>query len=265
MVKNIALILIAVIFAVSYLRYFEHKALYFPTSEIEYLPTVIGLSYEDVYIDTDDGIKLHTWFIPATDSKYTLLFCHGNGGNISHRIEKLDILNKLGLDIFIFDYRGYGKSSGRPSEKGFYKDVEAMYNYLVSKRRIEPKDIILYGESLGGAVAIELATKRKPKALITEASFSSTKDVAKELYPLFPTFIIWSKFDSLSKIKNITIPKLIIHSQNDDIIPFSHSLKLLEASPEPKRHLVLTGSHNDFFIDSRDLYASGIRDFLKGL
>jgi len=223
------------------------------------------LSYEDVYIDTSDGIKLHAWFIPATDSKYTLLFFHGNGGNISHRIEKIEILNKLGLDVFIFDYRGYGNSTGRPSEKGFYKDTESIYNYLVSKRRIDPKDIILYGESLGGAVAIDLATKKNIKALITESAFSSTKDVARELYPLFPTFIINAKFDSFTKIKEISIPKLIMHSKDDDVISFAQSIKLFKEAPKPKRHITLTGNHNDCFIDSGRLYSSSIRDFLKSL
>jgi len=265
MIKNIIIIFILAIFALGYLRHFEHRSLYFPTKEIECLPSVINLSYEDVYVDTDDGIKLHAWFIPAKDSKYTLLFCHGNGGNISHRIEKIDILNKLGLNVFIFDYRGYGKSTGRPSEQGFYKDTETIYNYLVSKRRIDPEDIILYGESLGGAVAVDLATGKKVKALITESTFTSTKDVARELYPLFPAFILWSKFDSFAKIKEINIPKLIMHSKDDDIIPFSQSIKLFDQAPEPKKHITLTGSHNDCFLDSGALYASGIHDFLKNL
>ncbi len=265
MIKNIIFIVIVIVFLVVYCRYFEYRSLYFPTKEIEYLPTVIGLSYEDLYIDTDDGVRLNAWFIPSQNSRYTLLFCHGNGGNIGHRVEKIEILNKLGLSIFIFDYRGSGKSTGSPSEKGLYKDAEAAYNYLVSEMKIAPDNIILYGESLGGVVAIDLASKRKPKALITESSFTSTKDVARELYPYFPVFLISAKFDCISKIKETNIPKLIIHSKNDDIIPFSHSLKLLKESHEPKKHLVLMGDHNSCFIDSMDLYKSGISDFLKDL
>ena len=265
MLKNIIYILIIIIFLLVYFRYFEHKSLYFPMKEIEYVPSDVGLSYEDIYLDTDDGVRLNAWLIPAENSRYTLLFCHGNGGNVSHRIEKVLMLNKLGLNIFIFDYRGYGGSNGRPSEQGFYKDARASYNYLVSEKGLSPDEIILYGESLGGAVAVELASKRKVRALITECTLSSAKDVAKVIYPFLPGFLISSKFDSTGKIKEIIIPKLIIHSQNDEIIPFGQSVRLFEAAPDPKKHLVLIGSHNTCYMDSKDLYTSGIRDFLEDL
>lgn len=265
MLKNIIYIVIAIIFVSVYFRYFEYKSIYFPMRDIELLPDAVGLSYEDVYLDTDDGVRLNAWFIPAGDSRFTVLFCHGNGGNISHRIEKILILNQIGLDVFIFDYRGYGRSNGRPSEQGLYKDVQAAYSYLVSEKGVSPERIIVYGESLGGAVAIDLAAKKSVKALITESVFSSTEDMTKVIYPFLPTFFISSKFDSVSKIKDVTAPKLIIHSHNDEIIPFNQSIKLLQASPGPKKHLVLMGSHNTYYIDSRDLYVSGILDFLQGL
>lgn len=265
MLKNIIFIFIAVIFIFGYFRYIERRTLYFPMKDIEMSPAVIGLKYEDVYIDAGNGVKLNGWFFPADGSNFTLLFCHGNAGNISHRIEKIGILNKLGLNIFIFDYRGYGKSNGKPSEHGLYKDVEAAYSYLVSERKIFPERIIVYGESLGGAVAIDLANKKTIRALITESTFSSSKDVAKMVYPFLPTFFISSKFDSVSKIKHITIPKLIIHSQNDEIIPFSQSKKLFGAAPEPKKHLLLLGGHNTCFMDSKELYVTGLREFLKML
>jgi len=265
MIRHIIFISVILVFLLGYFRYFEHRSLYFPTKEIEFLPSNIGLSYEDVYLETADGVRLNAWFVPSKTSRYTFLFCHGNGGNISHRIEKILILNQLGLDVFIFDYRGYGRSSGRPSEKGFYKDAEAAYHYLVSERKVSPDSIILYGESLGAAVAIDLARIEGVKALITEASLSSTKDVSRAIYPFLPTFLISSKFDSAGKIKDVNIPKLIIHSKNDEIIPFSQSIKLFEVSPWPKKHLVLIGSHNTCFLDSKDLYVSGINDFLKGL
>lgn len=265
MVKNIIYILVAVIFVAVYLRYFEHRSLYFPMEEIEITPEAIGLAYEDIYLVTEDDVRLNAWLVLAKDSMYTLLFCHGNGGNISHRVEKIAILNKLGLDVFIFDYRGYGRSKGRPSEKGLYRDAEAAYDHLVSQKGVSPERIILYGESLGGAVALDLAGKRNARAVITESTLSSTMDTARTIYPFFPTFLLSSKFDSSEKIKAIKIPKLIIHSKNDEIIPFSQSIKLIEASPEPKTHLVLMGSHNTCFLDSRDLYISGINEFLKDL
>lgn len=265
MIKNIIYIFIVMIFVLVYFRYIERRSLYFPMQDIELVPNAVGLSYEDIYLDTDDGVKLNAWLVPAKDSKFTILFCHGNAGNISHRIEKILLLNKLGLDVLIFDYRGYGRSSGSPSEQGFYRDVEAVYSFLVSKRNVSPDRIISYGESLGGAVAVDLASRRKTRALIVEATFSSAKDVARTVYPFLPTFLVSSKFDSARKIKKISIPKLIIHSQNDEIIPFSQSKKLFTVSKEPKRHLVLIGGHNSCFLDSKDIYISGIRDFLEDL
>ena len=265
MSKNIVYIIIVVMFLLGYLRYFEYRSLYFPMEEMEYTPADIGLSYSDEYVMTDDGMKLNAWLIPAKDSRFTLLFCHGNGGNISHRIDKIEILNSLGLDVFIFDYRGYGSSTGRPSEKGLYKDVEAVYEYLISEKKISPDRIILYGESLGGAVATHLALQRPVRALITESAFTSTPDMARELYPIFPAFFISSKFNILAKIKDVSVPKLIMHSKNDEIVPFGHSVKLFNASSGGKTHLVLRGSHNNCYQDSEDIYSSGIQEFLKRL
>ncbi|MFC1621754.1 alpha/beta hydrolase [Candidatus Omnitrophota bacterium] len=275
--KSIIYIIIGAAFILGYIRYFEYKSLYFPMKEIEIDPSAVGLNYEDVYFETEDGVKINAWFVPAGDSEYTLLFSHGNGGNISHRVEKILFLNGLGLNVFIFDYRGYGKSSGRPrtsrfapvrgrpSEKGFYKDIEAAYNYLVTEKNIPPERIIPYGESLGGPVALDLASKKKVRALITESTFTSTVDMARALYPVFPAFLMSEKFDSLNKIKDIKVPKLIIHSKNDDIVPFSLSLKLFNAAPEPKHHTILMGSHNSAYVDSKDVYLSGIREFLRDL
>ena len=265
MIKNFTYIFILIVFVIVYLRYFEHRALYFPTKEIEFTPEIINLSYEDIYFSTEDSIKLNAWFVPARDSRFTLLFCHGNGGNICHRIEKIKTLNALGLDVFIFDYRGYGKSDGRMSERGFYRDVSAAYEYLISERKISPDRIVLYGESLGGAVAIDLAARTHVRALITESTFSSTKDAAREIFPYFPVFLISSKFDSLDKIKNIKAPKLIIHSQNDEIIPFVQSEKLFNAAPEPKKRLILIGPHNSCYIDSEERYIAGIEEFLNSI
>lgn len=263
--KSIAYTIVAAVFIVAYLRYFEHRSLYFPTRELEIKPDSMGLRYEDIYFNAQDGTRLNAWFIPAKDSEFTILFCHGNGGNISHRIDKITVLNSLGPDVFIFDYRGYGKSCGRPSEKGFYRDADAAYNYLVSAKNIRPEKIILYGESLGGAVAIDLAARKEVRALITESTLTSTKDVAKAIYPFFPSFLISSRFDSAEKIKKVTIPKLIMHSQADEIIPFSQSRRLFELAPEPKKHLRLIGGHNTCYVDSKALYISGIDRFLKDM
>ncbi|MDP6685427.1 MAG: alpha/beta hydrolase [Candidatus Omnitrophota bacterium] len=265
MIKNIIYILIVAICVFGYLRRFEYKAIYFPANEVEFTPRDIGLDYEDVYIDTVDGAKLNTWFIPRDGAKYTLLFVHGNAGNIGDRIDKIELLHKLGLNIFIFDYRGYGKSKGIPSEKGVYRDAQAAYEYLISKKNVSPERIVPYGESLGGAIAIDLAYKEKVGALITESTFSSAKDMARVIYPRLPTFLILSKFDSVSKIKDIDIPKLIMHSKTDDVIPFAQSVKLFDEAASPKKHIILKGDHNSSHMDSRDEYRSSIKEFFEDL
>jgi len=263
--KNVLFLFAALIVVFAYIRYVEYRALYFPMREIEVFPDMAGLAYEDCGFTSRDGKKLHGWFLPNKDVKFTLLFCHGNGGNVSHRIQKLLMLSQLGLEIFIFDYRGYGKSQGRPSEIGLYMDAQAAYDYLVSKRGAEPERIVLYGESLGGAVAINLAISKNIKAIILEDTFSSVRDMARVTFPYVPAFLVSAKYDSVSKIKNISSPKLIIHSINDDIIPYSLSEKLFEAASEPKTFLKLTGSHNTAFLDSEVTYRSGIKEFINKL
>ncbi len=265
MFKNLIYLLLAVTFVLLYFRYIERRTIYFPMKDIEITPDAVGLTYEDVYFLTEDRIRLNGWFLPNKNARSVLIFCHGNAGNISHRIEKIQILYNLGLDIFIFDYRGYGRSQGRPSETGLYRDAETAYNYIVSVRNIDPAKIIVFGESLGGAIAIDLANKKKIKALITEGVFSSTRDVARIVYPFLPSFLVSSSFDSASKIRDIHVPKLIIHSLNDEIIPFRLSEKLFELAPQPKRFLKLMGGHNTSFLDSEELYRSRIAEFLKEL
>ncbi|MBU0759413.1 MAG: alpha/beta hydrolase [Candidatus Omnitrophica bacterium] len=261
--KNLVFIIIGIVFILAYLRYFEYRSLYFPTKDIEITPESAGLKYEDVYFMTRDNVKLNAWFVPSEGASFTLLFCHGNGGNINHRIEKISLLHSLGLNVFIFDYRGYGRSSGRPSEKGLYADAGAAYEYLTSQKKIPQDNIILYGESLGGAVAVDLASRKKTRALIIESTFTSTRDVAKVVYPFLPTFFISAGFDSTEKIKKIDIPKLIIHSRSDEIIPFNQSERLFKLAAQPKAHLKLVGGHNTCHVDSRDTYITGIGNFLK--
>ena len=247
------------------IRYLERNTLYYPMKEIVTTPGIVGLDYEEVYFKTDDNKRLHGWFIPNDDARFTIIFTHGNAGNISHRIEKIDMLHRLGLGIFIFDYRGYGKSEGRPSEKGLYKDVEAAYKYLTKKRGISGEDIIAYGESMGGVVAIHLAHKANVRAVITEEAFTSIRDMARTAYPFLPHFIFSSRFDALPKIKDVEAAKLIIHSIGDEIVPFRMGKRLFEAAGPPKKFLELRGSHNTAFLDSRKEFIAGIKAFLEDL
>ena len=242
-------------------KYVERHNIFFPMKEIEVTPQVIGLPCEEVYLETSDKIRLHGWFIPKEKARRTLLFLHGNAGNISHRLEKLATFYELGFNTFIIDYRGYGKSEGSPSELGVYKDGDAAYKYLTRERNIPKDKIILYGESLGGAVAIDLAAREDVKALITEEAFTSLKDMAKQVYPFVPGFVVSNKFDSLSKIGNVTCQKLIIHSINDEIVPFHLGEKLFNAAKPPKELLKIIGPHNTCFFDSVEEIKKGLAPF----
>ncbi len=258
---------IAVIFGLifGYVRYIELRSIFFPTKEIEFSPTDINLPFQDIYIDTEDSLKINAWFIPYNNAKYTLLFFHGNGGNISHRLDKIQLLRKAGVNIFIIDYRGYGASQGRPTENGLYLDARGAYDYLLNLRNIKPGQIILYGESMGTAVAINLASQVSIKALILEGGFSSARDMAKRYYPYLPAFLFSIRFDSLSKIKEINAPKLFLHSQDDEIVPFKLAQRLFKTASEPKQLVQLLGGHNNAFLDSENKYVSSIISFIGGI
>ncbi|MFH1845994.1 MAG: alpha/beta hydrolase [Candidatus Omnitrophota bacterium] len=247
------------------IRYIETHSIFYPMKEMIYDPSLAGLVYEDVYFNTGDNIKLNGWFVKNDNAEYTLLLFHGNAGNISHRIDKLAVLNDLDVNVFIFDFRGYGKSKGKPSEQGLYKDGQAAYDYLIKEKNIQPEKIILYGASLGAGGAIDLAKKVKVKALITESAFTSVKDMARIAYPIMPPFVFSSKFNAISKSKDITYPKLLIHSIDDEIVPFRLAEKLFNAASDPKKLLKLHGGHNTMFLDSEKEYKSGIKEFLEGL
>lgn len=247
-----------------YLRYIEKHTIFYPTKEIEFSPHEIGLDFEDIFFKTLDNVRLNGWFIPAKDARYTILFCHGNAGNISHRIDKLKFFKQLGCNVFIFDYRGYGKSEGKPFENGLYIDVKSAYDYLLS-RKINAAQIIGYGESLGGAVITDLAYKNKICALIVDSTFPRGKDMAKYIYPFIPYWVFSTRLDSASKIKSINIPKLIIHSLNDEIVPYALAQKLYRICAPPKEFLQVHGGHNSCFYESENLFRERITDFLNRL
>ncbi|MEW6008664.1 MAG: alpha/beta hydrolase [Candidatus Omnitrophota bacterium] len=264
-IKTIVFLIICLLFIFSYVKYIEKKSVFFPFSDIEATPKDLHLAFEDVYFNTQDREKLNAWFISAKDSQKILLFLHGNGGNISHRLEKISLFNSLGITIFIIDYRGYGLSTGRPTEKGIYLDAQAAYEYLLRQKSKRPEDIIVYGESLGAQAAVDLASKNKLAALILEEAFTSAKDMSAAIYPFLPTIFLSIKFDSVSKIKKISCPKLIIHSRNDEIVPFRLGKKLYDVALEPKEFLELLGGHNTCVFDSHDLFVAGIKKFLAKL
>lgn len=260
----ISLIAIIVLLAVS-VRYVESKSIFYPARSIAATPADISLPFEDVFIKTQDNVTINAWLVKSSPPRGTLIFCHGNAGNIGDRLEKILLFHQMGLNILIIDYRGYGKSQGQPSEAGIYKDAVAAYDYLLTRQDIDHSRIIGYGESLGGAVAVDLGTKRNLAALIIDSSFTNAADMAKTIYPFIPSFLLGTKLDSAAKARTITIPKLFIHSRADEIVPFRLGERLYQAAAKPKEFLELPegGGHNDLPPDAQEKMARGIITFLR--
>ncbi|MFH1242850.1 MAG: alpha/beta hydrolase [Pseudomonadota bacterium] len=252
------LCLIAFLFASFFLFYsrVENFFVFFPDSSFDLTPEALHLKYRDVFFGTEDRKRLHGWFFHQEKGSPVILFCHGNAGNISHRLDNIRLLLEKGLQVFIFDYRGYGKSSGAPSETGIYTDGQAAYDYLVQKVRFPPDKIVLFGRSLGAAVAIEVALTRAVKAVIIESGFTSTKGMAETMFPfnLF-SFLLPSNYNNLEKIARVRVPKLIIHGDADRIVPFKMGEQLFAASKEPKAFYALKGAgHNDSYVIGGEEY-----------
>ena len=242
---------------------FQSRFIFFPLRQIEATPAIIGLPYETVQFEAEDGVRLSGWFIPAEEAKHVVLFFHGNAGNISHRLESIALFHRLGLSIFIIDYRGYGQSEGSPSEDGTYRDAAAAWQYLTEERNIATDQIIIFGRSLGGAVATWLAHNHPPKALIIESTFTSVPDMGVRQYPFLPIRLLARiHYNSLERIPQINVPILIVHSSEDEIIPYSHGQQLFQAANEPKRFLQLRGGHNEGFIISGQHYERALKAFI---
>lgn len=261
----ILLFALATLLIVFYARWFEKSSIYFPYRGIETTPGDANMAYEDVYFEAADGTRANAWFIPAAGSaRATVLFCHGNAGNISHRLEIIRMLHSLGLNVFIFDYRGYGKSGGSPSEEGTYLDALAAYEYLRARDDVDKENIVVHGKSLGAAVAVDLATKVSAKAVIAESGFTSVPDIGKEIYPFLPMDLMTTiKYDTKSKIGRLDMPLLIIHSTEDEIVPYHHGKELYERATEPKELYSMKGGHNEGILVYSDEYLRRIDDFLK--
>ncbi|MBI4376978.1 MAG: alpha/beta hydrolase [Elusimicrobia bacterium] len=248
------------------LRRFEQSSVYVPFRELSAHPGSIGLGYEELSLKTPDGETLHAWFIPAAHGSRApvLLFCHGNGGNISHRLEKIKIFRAAGLSVLAFDYRGYGRSTGRPSELGTYEDAQTAYRWLIEQGRARAENIVLYGESLGAGVAVELARRLPSAGLIIDSGFTSIVDMGKHYFPWLPVrWLARYRYDNLSKIPGLSIPILVLHSPQDDIIPYPMGLRLFEAARAPKRFVELKGDHNEGFLQTGPAYGEAIGRFAR--
>ncbi len=259
-IKN-ALILAATLYGAMLLTLFlrQDSLIYYPdlpNREYEATPKDYTLPYEEVTLTTSDGIRLAAWFVPAEDPRGALLYAHGNAGNISHRLDSVRLFHDLGLSVLIFDYRGYGRSRGEPDEEGTYRDAEAAWQHLTALRGIKPEHTVVFGESLGGAVAAHLAARHRPGALILASAFTSVPDLAADLYPLLPVrWITRYRYDTRRYLQDVHAPVLVAHSREDEIIPFSHGRSLHENAHEPKQFVELRGGHNDLFLMNSEALA----------
>lgn len=242
----------------------QPSMIFFPLRSLSATPADWGMEYEEVSLQTTNGVSLHGWYLPHSGSNRALLFFHGNAGNISHRGESLAIFHRLGFNILIFDYRGYGQSEGSPTEDGLHADAVAAWRFLREVKGFDAGEITLFGRSLGGAVAARIAAEVKPVALILESTFSSAKDVAAEVFPLTSKFMFLRfDFNTVKWIKSVTCPVLILHSPDDEIIPFSLGEKIYRTANEPKTMLRLRGDHNRGFLQSQPDYENNISEFLS--
>jgi pimeloyl-ACP methyl ester carboxylesterase len=247
------------------LRYFEHSQVYHPQRQLDAHGSALGRAWEDVRFQTSDGLTLHGWFFPASNSpnsRLAVLLCHGNGGNISHRLDLYDALLRTGVHVLTFDYRGYGGSDGRPSENGTYLDAAAALAWLRG-RGFGAANVIVMGESLGGGVASELASREPLAGLALLSSFTSVPDLGAEFFPWLPVrWLANIRYDTRSRLPGLTMPVLIMHSRNDGIIGFHHAEKNFEAARNPKMFAELTGTHNEPLRDP-ERFVSAMREFLE--
>jgi len=245
----------------------ERSFIYFPDRDLIADPAYVGLPFEEVSFAASDRVQLHGWFVPG-EKEVTWLWFHGNAGNISHRLENLKLLHdELGVSVFLFDYRGYGRSEGTPSEEGTYRDGEAALAYLRSREDVDPDRIIYFGRSLGAGIAVELAMGHPPFALILESPVPSIPELARRHYPFLPVWpLLRTKYDSLAKIEKVATPLLVLHGDRDDVVPFGAGRKLFEAANEPKEFYTIQGAgHNDTYLVGGREYFGVLRRFVENL
>ncbi len=249
---------------------FQASLIYYPHQDLVATPDSIGLAYQDVDLVTSDGVAIHGWYLPHPNARGTLLFFHGNAGNISHRLDSIELFHRLGLAVLIIDYRGYGRSQGKPGEEGSYRDAEAAWNWLVGQQGVDPARIVVFGRSLGGAIATWLAHQQRgrdrPAALILESTFTSVPDMGAKLYPFLPIrWLARIHYDSLSRIAEIEAPLWLAHGPADEIVPYEQGRRLFDAAAEPKQFFELRGGHNDGFLASGAAYREALDGFLDAV
>ncbi len=245
---------------------FEDQFIYFPDKEIAQTPAAIGLSFTEQQFRTADGVILHGWYMPHPSAHFTLLHLHGNAGNISHRLSLYRRWHQMGLSVFAFDYRGYGKSRGKPTEGGLYEDARAAWHHLRQGQDLSAERIIISGRSLGATVAVKLAVAFHPSGLVLETPFSNIPDMAAYHYPWLPLrWLAQSSFDTEMGVRDVDVPLLLISAKTDLIAPAFMADRIFSVANEPKRHISLAGGHNDFDHVSEREYLSSWKNWLVGL
>lgn len=254
---------------IAYLLSSQNSMLFFPDyegRELVYSPADVGLAYSDVEFSTEDGTRIHAWFVPHDNSRATLIYCHGNAGNIGRRLGALQRWHDLGVSVLIFDYPGFGQSEGSPTEQGTYASARAAWEYLTEDKQIPAHNIVLYGRSLGGGVVAQLASEVDAKGLIIESSFTSVPDMADDIYWWIPVQQLMTvRYETKNKIDSVDYPILIVHSPDDEVVPLSHGQELFEIANEPKQFLHTKGGHNGGPTLSEPEYSLGLDRFLTAL
>jgi pimeloyl-ACP methyl ester carboxylesterase len=248
---------------------FERKLIYYPQRAHDVTPRQLGLACEDLTLTAEDGVRIHAWYLPPPgEPRFTVLFAHGNAGNVSHRLDRALLLqSKLGAAVLLFDYRGYGRSEGSPDEEGTYRDARAAHRWLVEEKHVPVDRLVVFGESLGSAVALDLALSRPCRALVLESPFASVPAMARAVYPFLPLWpFVRTRYDNEAKVPRLTVPLLVLHGDRDEVVPFAQGRRVFEAAPGPKRFFAIPGAgHNDTYIVGGEAYWSVVRDFLETL
>ena len=247
---------------------FQNNLVFLPSSNIVQSPDSVGLIYDDIFVQSTDGNKIHGWWVEQNEplNAITILICHGNAGNISGRIFLMEMFYKAGYNVMLFDYQGYGRSEGRPSEQAIYDDGLAMWDFLINEKGVHPQNLIPLGRSMGGAVALKIAEKRNPSAIILLSTFTTVPDVASRVYPIFPVRrLARIQMDNLARISNFMNPVFIAHSPNDELIPFDMKQRLTESSGGETTLYRLSGGHNDTASLTNPNFMEAVDRFIEGV
>jgi hypothetical protein len=263
-------ILVAYVLVLMLIRIFEARLIFFPNYpdrlDGDWHPR--ALAVQDVWLTTSDGVKLHAWWIPGDKAKFTFLAFHGNASNIANRVPTYEFLRSMPANVLAVEYRGYGHSEGKPGEAGVYRDAEAAYDYLVNTKGVDRKAIISYGQSLGSAVATHLAARRQIGGVVLEAPFPSASRVARKIFWFLPgaSLLTYGQFNTQAWLKEIHAPILIVHCDQDPVIPFRFGREVYDAALPPRTFLQINGyCHEESSIIAPTQYHKALQEFLASL